>query len=152
MQDKFKKFLFPTEDESFLKETSINNNQYRTISNESSMTNFSVSDNNVSNVSVETYTNNLSSNINSSPNYQPQYFKPVMSNNAVFNPTKFKDSEEIAREIMNGNNVIVNLENILKENDGANVARRIIDFLCGAAFASNTSVKRINESTFLFTK
>ena len=63
-----------------------------------------------------------------------------------------KDSEEIAKEMMSGNNVIVNLETLLRSEQGSKMATRIIDFLCGVAFGVKLNVNRINDSTFMFSK
>ena len=78
--------------------------------------------------------------------------KNEVKQNKVFNPLSFNESEIIAKEIINGNNVIVNLEDLLALENGSKIAKRIIDFLCGTSFACKVSVKRINDSTFIFSK
>lgn len=72
------------------------------------------------------------------------------SNTIVFNPSSYEDAELIAKEIVVGNAVIVNLEQLLHDEARKQVAVRIIDFICGVAYAMKIEVKRINASTFLF--
>lgn len=86
------------------------------------------------------------------PKVVPSPAKPVMANTIVFNPTAYEDAETIAQQIMVGNAVIVNLENLLKDEPSRLTARRIIDFICGVTFALEIDVKKVNASTFLITK
>lgn len=68
----------------------------------------------------------------------------------VFNPTCYEDTKDIAIEILEKNTVIVNLESILKDETRRKDATRIIDYLCGVAFALQIEVEKINATTFLF--
>lgn len=64
---------------------------------------------------------------------------------ALFKPTSFgEETRTIADELMQKNMVVVNLETTEKD-----VARRIVDFLSGVAYANNGKIKRIATSTFV---
>ena len=135
MKEKFRKFLFPTEDDTFLKDTTLNTNPGNNYNNNTVVNNPRIPQCTVSDFDEEEVSVNNE-----------------VRQNKVFNPTSFNETEEIAKEIINGNNVIVNLENLLVLENGPKVAKRIIDFLCGTSFACKVSVKRINDSTFIFSK
>lgn len=68
----------------------------------------------------------------------------------VFNPTCYEDTRDIAVEILQKNTVIVNLESLLKDENRRKDATRVIDYLCGVAFALQIEVEKINATTFLF--
>ena len=68
----------------------------------------------------------------------------------VFNPTSYEGAREIAMELTKHNTVIVNLESILKDELRRKESTRIIDYLCGVAFALQIEVEKINATTFLF--
>lgn len=68
----------------------------------------------------------------------------------VFNPTSYEGAREIAVELTKRNTVIVNLESILKDELRRKESTRIIDYLCGVAFALQIEVEKINATTFLF--
>lgn len=68
----------------------------------------------------------------------------------VFNPTSYEGAREIAVELTKKNTVIVNLESILKDDMRRRESTRIIDYLCGVAFALQIEVEKINATTFLF--
>lgn len=59
-------------------------------------------------------------------------------------PERYEDVKNIADHLNNKKTVVLNLEVANKEN-----ARRIIDFLSGAAYANKGTVKKIANSTFL---
>ena len=133
MKEKFRKFLFPTDDDTFLKDTTLNsnpNNYEQNVINNPRIPQCTVSDFGEEEIIT----------------------KNEVKQNKVFNPLSFNESEIIAKEIINGNNVIVNLEDLLALENGSKIAKRIIDFLCGTSFACKVSVKRINDSTFIFSK
>ena len=83
-----------------------------------------------------------------SGSFQP---KTVASNTNIFNPNNYEDAQKIADEILAGNSAIVNLEHLLSDERRRQDAIRIIDFLCGVAYAIKIEVKRVNAATFLFT-
>ena len=68
----------------------------------------------------------------------------------VFNPTSYEGAREIAVELTKKNTVIVNLEALLKDEMRRRDSTRIIDYLCGVAFALQIEVEKINATTFLF--
>lgn len=82
---------------------------------------------------------------------QPQRTGKVVNLNAsqlkfaLFKPSTFgEETRAIADELMQKNMVVVNLESTDKD-----VARRIIDFLSGVAYANDGKIKRIATSTFV---
>ncbi len=63
----------------------------------------------------------------------------------LFHPATFNDTTKAADDLRNKKAVIVNMENV----DRA-MARRVVDFLSGCAYAVDGSVKKIAQSTYLF--
>ncbi|MBR4888798.1 MAG: cell division protein SepF [Clostridia bacterium] len=64
---------------------------------------------------------------------------------ALFKPSTFgEETRSIADDLMQKNMVVINLESTEKD-----VARRIVDFLSGVAYANNGKIKRIATSTFV---
>ena len=72
----------------------------------------------------------------------PMSNKPSM---VLFRPTSFNDASQAADDLRNKKAVIVNMENVDR-----NVARRVVDFLSGCAYALDGKVKKIAQSTYLF--
>ena len=63
----------------------------------------------------------------------------------LFKPERFdKETRKIADELIKNNTVVLNLEDTNNE-----MAKRIIDFLCGVAYAKQGKLKRIAKSTFI---
>ena len=58
----------------------------------------------------------------------------------------YEDSLTIAKNLREGNPVIVNLKYLDTET-----GKRLIDFICGTAFAINGHMLKIGENIFLFT-
>lgn len=73
-------------------------------------------------------------------------------NTLVFNPYAYDDAEEIARQIVGGSSVIINLEHLIHKEETKMTAQRIVDYLCGVAFAKGITVRKINATTFLIAK
>ncbi len=63
----------------------------------------------------------------------------------LFHPATFNDSTKAADDLRNKKAVILNMENV----DRA-MARRVVDFLSGCAYAVDGKVKKIAQSTYLF--
>ncbi len=61
-------------------------------------------------------------------------------------PEKFDEARGIADNLNEKRTVVLNLESVSKE-----VARRLIDFLTGVAYANNGQIKRVANSTFIIT-
>ena len=61
-------------------------------------------------------------------------------------PERFEDASEIADSLNAKKTVVLNLEMTSKE-----VARRLVDFLSGVAYANNGQLKKIANSTFIIT-
>ena len=65
---------------------------------------------------------------------------------ALSKPEKFDEALSIADNLNEKRTVVLNLESVSKD-----VARRLIDFLTGVAYANNGQLKRIANSTFIIT-
>lgn len=63
----------------------------------------------------------------------------------LFRPVSFNDSSKAADYLRSKKAVIVNMENVDKA-----MARRVVDFLSGCAYALDGSVKKVAQSTYLF--
>ena len=60
-------------------------------------------------------------------------------------PDSFNDAPVIATNLRNKKAVVLNLEGVDKA-----LARRVVDFLSGCAYALDGSVKKISQATYLF--
>ena len=63
----------------------------------------------------------------------------------LFRPTNFHEATKAADDLREKKAVIVNLENVESA-----MARRVVDFLSGCAYALDGKVKKIAVSTYLF--
>ncbi len=63
----------------------------------------------------------------------------------LFHPSTFNDTSKAADDLRNRKAVIVNMENVDKA-----MARRVVDFLSGCAYAVDGKVKKVAQSTYLF--
>ena len=63
----------------------------------------------------------------------------------LFRPSSFNDTSKAADDLRGRKAVIVNLENVDKA-----MARRVVDFLSGAVYALDGTVKKIAQSAYLF--
>lgn len=63
----------------------------------------------------------------------------------LFHPTNFNDTSKAADDLRNKKAVIANMENVDKA-----MARRVVDFLSGCAYALDGKVKKVAQSTYLF--
>lgn len=61
-------------------------------------------------------------------------------------PDRFENASEIADQLKDKRTVVLNLESTNKD-----VARRLVDFLSGVAYANNGQIKRVATSTFIIT-
>lgn len=64
----------------------------------------------------------------------------------ITQPTCYEDVQEIGEYIKNKKSVIINLENVSKED-----ARRILDFLSGAAFMIDGTIQKVSNLIYLMT-
>ena len=64
----------------------------------------------------------------------------------IVKPTRFEEVVDIADHLVEKRTVVLNLEQTSKE-----ITRRIVDFLCGAAYAHNGQLKRIANNTYIIT-
>lgn len=64
---------------------------------------------------------------------------------AIFKPERFgEDTRSIADELMKTHTVVLNLEDTNKD-----MARRILDFLSGVAYANRGKIKRVATNTYI---
>lgn len=72
--------------------------------------------------------------------------KPIFSSKHVIvtSPKVFENAQEIADHMREGRAVLANVENIDHE-----VARRIVDFVSGVAYALNGTIKKVGQGVFL---
>ena len=63
----------------------------------------------------------------------------------LFRPVTFNDASKAADDLRSKRAVIVNMENVDKA-----MARRVVDFLSGCAYAVDGKVKKVAQSTYLF--
>jgi cell division inhibitor SepF len=63
----------------------------------------------------------------------------------LFHPANFNDTSVAADHLRNKKAVIVNMENVDKA-----MARRVVDFLSGCAYAVDGKVKKVAQATYLF--
>ncbi len=63
----------------------------------------------------------------------------------LFHPATFNDTSKAADDLRSKKAVIVNMENVDKA-----MARRVVDFLSGCAYAVDGKVKKVAQSTYLF--
>lgn len=61
-------------------------------------------------------------------------------------PERFEDATSIADHLNAKKTVVLNLEQTNKD-----VSRRLIDFLCGVAYANNGQMKRVANNTYIIT-
>ena len=61
-------------------------------------------------------------------------------------PERFESASEIADHLKGKRTVVVNLESTNKD-----VARRLIDFLSGVAYAGEGQIKRVSANTYIIT-
>ncbi len=63
----------------------------------------------------------------------------------IFKPERFgEETRTIADELLKTNTVVLNLEDTNKD-----MARRILDFLSGVAYANNGKIKRVATNTYI---
>ncbi|MDR0381036.1 MAG: cell division protein SepF [Oscillospiraceae bacterium] len=61
-------------------------------------------------------------------------------------PERFDNAPEIADHLRETHTVVLNLESASKE-----IARRLVDFLSGVAYARDGKIKRVANSTYIIT-
>ena len=61
-------------------------------------------------------------------------------------PERFDDVKAIADHLNAGKTVVLNLESTNRD-----IARRLLDFLSGVAYANNGQIKRVANSTYIIT-
>lgn len=64
----------------------------------------------------------------------------------LVNPERFENAAEIADHLREKRTVVLNLE-----KTGKDIARRLIDFLSGVAYAQDGKIKKVAVSTFIIT-
>ena len=64
----------------------------------------------------------------------------------LVSPTRFENASEIADHLRDKRTVVLNLEQTDK-----NIARRLIDFLSGVAYANEGTIKKVAAATYIIT-
>ena len=64
----------------------------------------------------------------------------------LFKPMEYRDVQDIAEELVHANTVVLNMEVTPKE-----IARRVLDFLGGVAYAKDGKVQRVSTNTYIIT-
>ena len=64
----------------------------------------------------------------------------------LVSPTRFENASEIADHLRDKRTVVLNLEQTDK-----NIARRLIDFLSGVAYANEGTIKKVALATYIIT-
>lgn len=77
-------------------------------------------------------------NVNAKPQSQLQV--------VLVRPESFENATEIADHLNDKHTVVLNLENTEKD-----ISRRLIDFLCGVAYANGGKIQRVANATFIIT-
>ena len=131
---KFKNMWNPPEDEFDYEETEVEMEQPTQAAEEPAYDSYQ----DISSGSQQSYEERPAKVVNISPNsLQVVLFKPM----------DFRaDTREIADELVRANTVVLNLEVTPKE-----VARRVLDFLGGVAYAKNGKVRRVSTNTYIIT-
>lgn len=62
----------------------------------------------------------------------------------IMQPDKFEDAQDICDHLKNKKPVVINLENVEKEE-----AQRVIDFLSGAVYALDGNIQKVANGIFL---
>ncbi len=72
-----------------------------------------------------------------------------MNSTYIFKPVYYEDilNPSIVTCLRNGHTVILNTRNIDEETKG-----KIVDFMCGAAYAIDGQMAKLSEHIFLFSK
>ena len=88
------------------------------------------------NLTVQTPLNAALTNINTTTQLQVVLVKPE----------KFEDASGIADHLLAKRTVVLNLESTNRE-----IARRLVDFLSGVAYANGGQIKKVANSTYIIT-
>ena len=64
----------------------------------------------------------------------------------LIKPSRFEDASDIADQLKDKRTVVLNLETTNKD-----IARRLIDFLSGVAYAGEGKIKKVAANTYLIT-
>ena len=71
-------------------------------------------------------------------------FAPAAPALKIVNPKEYKDAVEIANLLMNGNTILLNIENIAKDQ-----AIRLLDYLNGAVHVAGGLMTKVSKSTIV---
>ena len=74
----------------------------------------------------------------------PAFGAPATTALKIVNPKDFKDAVEIANLMMNGNTVLMNVENLEKDQ---NLALSVISYLKGAVHVAGGVLTRVSKTT-----
>lgn len=71
------------------------------------------------------------------------HFENMEIEHILLAPKKFEEAERIADEIKNKKIITLNMEGVTLE-----IARRILDFISGTAYATNAKIIKVNNEVF----
>ena len=71
---------------------------------------------------------------------EPEAFAPAAPALKIVNPKEYKDAVEIANLLINGNTILLNIENIAKDQ-----AIRLLDYLNGAVHVAGGIMTKVLE-------
>mgnify|MGYP000899313733 CR=1 FL=1 len=97
----------------------------------------------VQDISVEEIVNNSAGQRKANPAAQPASSQGRLQF-VLVKPERFDDSIQIANHLLECKTVVLNLEAVGKE-----LARRIIDFLSGSAYAVGAKIKKVAIGTYI---
>jgi FtsZ-interacting cell division protein YlmF len=67
----------------------------------------------------------------------------------IFRPKTFYEAKEIVDNIMNGKNIIINLESLLALEKGAETANKILIYLSGAVQVLGLVIEKANANCYI---
>ena len=74
----------------------------------------------------------------------PAFAAPTAPALKIVNPKEYKDAVEIANQLMTGNTVLLNIENIAKDQ-----AIRLLDYLNGAVHVAGGLMTKVSKTTIV---
>ena len=75
---------------------------------------------------------------------EPEAFAPAAPALKIVNPKEYKDAVEIANLLINGNTILLNIENIAKDQ-----AIRLLDYLNGAVHVAGGIMTKVSKTTIV---
>lgn len=125
IKDKFKTFIGLPEDEEFEEETNDATGVFQ---------------------GGEDFSSSYTSEKRSSGNNVVNIHATTQLKVVLVSPTRFEEATTVADHLNQKRTVVLNLEGA-----GPEESRRLIDFLCGAAYANDGTMKKVAKKTYIIT-